>query len=217
VSDQQRAVVPAARVQVTNTATNAVFAATTNESGSYIVPGLPVGIYEISAESEGFKKALRSGVTLQVNQIAQVDLTLEIGAVAEVVEVTGEAPLVSASDAIANRAAPLGLVQNDHATLPRPVLYMFGKDDTAFNDDSPTPEPGWHETQMSRSRRTLVELAKRNACTIPSGSFWTESKQFSPPSQFQHLGATVKWHLHDGDHGWPAAANDLVVQFFQGG
>jgi hypothetical protein len=91
VSDQQRAVVPAARVQVTNTATNAVFAATTNESGLYIVPGLPVGIYEISAESEGFKKALRSGVTLQVNQTAQVDLTLEVGALAEVVEVTGEA------------------------------------------------------------------------------------------------------------------------------
>jgi polyhydroxybutyrate depolymerase len=125
--------------------------------------------------------------------------------------------LVSASDAIANRAAPLGLLQNDHATLPRPVLYIFGKDDTAFNDDSPTPEPGWHETQMSRSRRTLVELAKRNACTIPPGSFWTESKQFYPPSQLQHLGATVKWHLYDGDHSWPAAANNLVVQFFQGG
>jgi hypothetical protein len=99
VTDQQGAVVPGARVEVRNTATNAVFTASTNESGDYVAPALPVGEYEISAQSEGFKKAVRSGVKLQVNQNAQINLTLEIGAVAEVVEVTGEAPLVSASDA----------------------------------------------------------------------------------------------------------------------
>ena len=99
VSDQQGAMVPGARVEVRNTATNAVFTAATNESGDYVAPALPVGEYEISAQSEGFKRAVRSGVTLQVNQVAQVNLMLEIGAVAEVVEVTGEAPLVSASDA----------------------------------------------------------------------------------------------------------------------
>ena len=99
VTDQQGAVVPGARVEVRNTDTNAVFAATTSESGDYVAPGLPVGEYEISAQSEGFKRAVRSGVTLQVNQNAQINLRLEVGAVAEVVEVRGEAPLVSASDA----------------------------------------------------------------------------------------------------------------------
>ncbi|MRR59352.1 MAG: hypothetical protein EG824_14250 [Deltaproteobacteria bacterium] len=125
--------------------------------------------------------------------------------------------LVSAGDAVENRAEPLTLTQQDHATLPRPVFYLFGKNDTAFNNDGPSPEPGWHETQMSRSRRTLVELAKRNACSIPTGSFWTASTQFSPPPQLQQLGATVTWHLYDGDHSWPAAASDLVVQFFKEG
>jgi hypothetical protein len=99
VTDPQGAVVPGAEIAVRNTATNAVFSASTNESGFYTAPGLPVGEYEISAESEGFKKALRSGVTLQVNQNAQVNITLEVGAVAEVVEVRGDAALVDTAGA----------------------------------------------------------------------------------------------------------------------
>ena len=99
VSDQQGAVIPGAQVEVMNTSTNAAFSTTTNESGRYVAPGLAVGEYEISAESAGFKRAVRSGVTLQVNQNAEINLTLEVGQVTEVVEVVGEAPLVSTGDA----------------------------------------------------------------------------------------------------------------------
>ena len=99
VTDQQGAVIPAARVEVRNTSTNASFSTTTNENGVYVAPGRPVGDYEISAESDGFKRAVRSGVTLQVNQTAQINLVLEVGAVTEVVEVSGEAPLVATGDA----------------------------------------------------------------------------------------------------------------------
>ncbi|MEZ5365413.1 MAG: TonB-dependent receptor [Bryobacterales bacterium] len=99
VTDPQGAVVPGAQIQVRNVATNAVSTAAANESGFYTAPGLPVGDYEISAESEGFKKALRTGVTLQVNQNALVNLTLEVGAVAEVVEVRADAALVDVSGA----------------------------------------------------------------------------------------------------------------------
>ena len=99
VSDQQGAVIPGAAVEVRNVSTNALFTASTNEDGLYTAPGLAVGEYEISAESAGFKRAVRSGLTLQVNQIARVDLQLEIGQVTEVIEVTGEAPLVDTGDA----------------------------------------------------------------------------------------------------------------------
>ena len=99
VSDQQGAVIPGAAVEVRNVSTNALFTASTNEGGLYTAPGLAVGEYEISAESAGFKRAVRSGLTLQVNQIARVDLQLEIGQVTEIIEVTGEAPLVDTGDA----------------------------------------------------------------------------------------------------------------------
>ena len=99
VTDQQGAVVPGAQVEVLNTATNALFTTSSNESGIYVAPGMVVGVYEIAVETEGFRRSVRSGVTLQVGQNADVNVTLEIGQVTEVVEVVGEAPLVDTSSA----------------------------------------------------------------------------------------------------------------------
>ena len=99
VSDQAGGVVPGALVEVRNTATNATFATSSNESGLYIAPGMAVGNYEIAVESDGFRRTVRSGVTLQVGQNAEVDVTLEIGQVTEVVEVVGQAPLVDTGGA----------------------------------------------------------------------------------------------------------------------
>ena len=99
VTDQQGAVVPGAQVEVLNTATNALFTTSSNENGLYVAPGMVVGVYEIAVEAEGFRRSVRSGVTLQVGQHADVNVTLEIGQVTEVVEVVGEAPLVDTSSA----------------------------------------------------------------------------------------------------------------------
>lgn len=98
VTDPQNAAVAGADVRVRNTGTNSVFRTKANEQGFYTAPGLPVGEYEISTERQGFKRSVRSGITLQVNQTAQVDVRLEIGQVAETVEVAGEAPIVNTSN-----------------------------------------------------------------------------------------------------------------------
>ena len=97
VTDPQNAVIPAVTVEVRHVGTNAVFRTQTNQSGFFTAPGLAVGDYEVSAQMEGFKRAVRSGITLQVNQNAVVNLTLQIGQVAESVEVVGQAPLVDSS------------------------------------------------------------------------------------------------------------------------
>lgn len=99
VTDQQGAVIPGARVEVLNTGTNALFTTSSNESGLYVAPGMVVGEYEISVESDGFRRSVRSGVSLQVGQNADVDVTLEIGQVTEIVEVIGQAPLVDTGGA----------------------------------------------------------------------------------------------------------------------
>ncbi len=99
VSDQQGAVIPGAQVEVRNTLTNALFTTATNASGLYVAPGMAVGEYEVAVESAGFRRSVRSGITLQVAQNAKIDVTLEIGQVTEVVEVVGEAPLVDTGGA----------------------------------------------------------------------------------------------------------------------
>lgn len=99
ITDPQDAVIPGAEVTIKNVATNSTSRAVSNESGFYTAPGLAVGEYEVSAQRQGFKRSVRSAITLQVNQNAQVNLRLEIGQVAEVVDVVAEATLVDTGGA----------------------------------------------------------------------------------------------------------------------
>src|SRR5207237_7349091 len=69
--------------------------AITNERGGYHMPLLPVGPYELNTTMPGFKQAVRRGINLVVGQQAVIDLTLEVGAAAEQVTVSEEAPLVN--------------------------------------------------------------------------------------------------------------------------
>jgi hypothetical protein len=99
VTDTTGAVIPGATVTVTNTATNVTTAVVSNSDGNYAAPNLLVGGYTVTVTKEGFKKSVRSGITLEVDQKAEINLTLETGAVSETVEVTSQAPLVDTTTA----------------------------------------------------------------------------------------------------------------------
>ncbi|MCA1602746.1 MAG: carboxypeptidase-like regulatory domain-containing protein, partial [Acidobacteria bacterium] len=94
VKDVSGALVPQAMITVTNVGTNISVNTETNDQGSYTVSSLRPGEYKITVEKSGFNKSLRSGVTLQVNQFARIDITLQAGQVSETVEVVGGAPLL---------------------------------------------------------------------------------------------------------------------------
>ncbi len=94
VKDPSGAVLPGVAVTATNSETNAARSTITNDSGDYVIPQLPVGRYTIKGELTGFKISVVSGITLQVDQKARVDLTLQVGEIREQVTVTGEAPVV---------------------------------------------------------------------------------------------------------------------------
>ena len=68
---------------------------TSSENGGYNVQLLPVGAYEITTDMPGFKQQVRRGINLVVGQEAVANLTLEVGAAAELVTVTDEAPIVN--------------------------------------------------------------------------------------------------------------------------
>jgi hypothetical protein len=99
VSDAQGAAVPGVAIEIRNVGTNAGFRTATNDTGFYNAPGLAVGEYEVTAELAGFKKTVRSGITLEVDQKAAVNLTIEVGQVTERIQVVAEAPLVDISSA----------------------------------------------------------------------------------------------------------------------
>src|SRR5215470_20052723 len=94
VTDPSKAVVTDVKVVATNTATNLTYPTTTNEAGVYNLLFLPVGQYTVSATASGFKKAVLGPFSLDVNQIAKVDVALEVGEVTQSVEITGVAPIL---------------------------------------------------------------------------------------------------------------------------
>ena len=101
VTDATGASVAGVKLVVRNVSTQRTSETVSNADGLYTVPQLDPGNYEISATKEGFKSFVRTGVTLVVDQIAQVDIDLVLGAVNQKVEVTAEASQLATSNATA--------------------------------------------------------------------------------------------------------------------
>jgi hypothetical protein len=95
VRDATGAVLPGVSVTATHTETGLTRTVSTDETGDYRMPAIPVGAYEVRAELSGFKQQVRRGINLVVGQDAVVNLTLDVGDVVQQVTVTEEAPLVN--------------------------------------------------------------------------------------------------------------------------
>jgi hypothetical protein len=91
VTDSTGAVIPNVRVTVTNTATNVPFVTRTSSSGDYLAPSLISGSYSVTAEIQGFQKALTTGLSLTVDQNLRVNVVLKPGAVTQTLSVTAQA------------------------------------------------------------------------------------------------------------------------------
>jgi hypothetical protein len=95
VRDEKQAVVTGATVTVRNVKTNDNRTAQTDGEGRYRFTGMPVGDYEVSVESSGFAKYVQSGIKLELNQPATVDVVVKAGGVAEVVTVIENASMLN--------------------------------------------------------------------------------------------------------------------------
>ncbi len=115
VADPSGAVLANAKVTLVNEATNVSRDATTNSSGDYDFVEVPVGTYRLEFDLKGFKKNIRRGVALDINQVITLNMTMAVGATQEVVDVTSEAPLVETT------STQLGAVVGDRAVSELPL------------------------------------------------------------------------------------------------
>jgi hypothetical protein len=99
VSDPSGSTVPNARVTVTDQEKGTTFQVTTNESGNYSKDRLIPGVYTVEIEVSGFRKAVSKDVRVNVDLGSRLDVTLEVGNVAEQVEITAAAPLLQSDRA----------------------------------------------------------------------------------------------------------------------
>ena len=99
ILDTSKGALPGATVTLTNISTNETATAVSNTEGSYTVPFLRPGSYTMSVELSGFQKYTRSGMTLQVNETATINVEMGVGGLTEQVSVTAESPLLETSNA----------------------------------------------------------------------------------------------------------------------
>jgi len=115
ITDSTQAMVPGADVAVTGVDNGLLRRAVSNDAGYYTITLLPPGNYRVAVRKEGFRAVTQSGLTLVVDQVARLDFALEVGAVAETVEVTAAAPSVDSS------TAALGTVVSSKQILDMPL------------------------------------------------------------------------------------------------
>jgi hypothetical protein len=103
VQDPTGAVVPSAAVVVVNERTGNRVAATTDGHGVFVFPSLPPGEYKLTIEALGFRKAVVTGLALNVASTAKEVVQLEVGQASETLTVEAKETAVAASDAQAGR------------------------------------------------------------------------------------------------------------------
>jgi hypothetical protein len=99
VQDTSGSAVPGAEVKATQTGTGTSRTATTAADGSYLLPDLAVGPYQLEVTKQGFSKYVQTGIILQVNSNPTIDVSLKVGAVNEQIVVEASAAMVETENA----------------------------------------------------------------------------------------------------------------------
>src|SRR5439155_6011454 len=100
VRDQSAAVLPGAEITATQTGTGISRMTVSNETGTYILPSLPLRPYKVEVSLPGFRTFVQTGLVLQVNNDVVINVVLGIAQVSEQVEVEANASLVETRSAV---------------------------------------------------------------------------------------------------------------------
>jgi hypothetical protein len=118
VTDPTGALVPGAPVTLTNVETGFLYKGVTNAEGSYYIPFIAVGTYELRVEAAGFKAYVQKGIELRAAEVPRIDVRLEVGVTSESVQVTGSVPL------LATETSQVSQTMESRAILQIPVHQM---------------------------------------------------------------------------------------------
>ncbi|MBI4474765.1 MAG: TonB-dependent receptor [Acidobacteria bacterium] len=115
ITDPDGAVLPGVQIRVTNLDTNAERMFVTNDRGDYNVPLLPAGTYRIEAALPGFKTAVADKIEVNVDDRLRIDLTLQVGEIAEKLVVTEAPPLLQ------SETSSVGIVIDNQKVVELPL------------------------------------------------------------------------------------------------
>ena len=164
VTDATGSVAPGVEVAITNEGTSATVRLTTDESGSYTAVNLVPGSYTVAAQLAGFSRQVFTGYVIQVNQIARLDITLQVGAIDQTVEVQATAPLLHTEDSAMGQVispkpiSDLPLNGRNFAQLAIIAPGMTGLDFAQTN----TINSGKRPDELRPGGTTILAIGSRN-------------------------------------------------------
>ena len=164
VSDATGALIPGVSITATNTATGIVNTIVSNESGAYQFASLQTGTYSVAAELPGFQTVTRNGVQLGVSQQARLNFTLQVGTVAQSVEVT-----IAADTLIATSSSSVGTVLPDYKVRDLP---LGGRNvmDLLATTGSTGPTEDQYDGNFAGGRLSAVNVT-RDGFNVTDGRF----------------------------------------------
>jgi hypothetical protein len=227
LQDSTGAIVPNAAVRASSVDSGQTWNTISNEAGIYTLPSLPPGGYTLSVEANGFKRLVTNAITLEINQVARVDLKLEVGAVAETLSVSGLAPLLQTEStqlgSIVTGNTTVNLPLNgrnfSQLTLLAPGVVTF--DTTSYTDGSRSSSGGRPMVNGNRAQANNFRLdgfdnneSQDNLIAYyPSVDAIHEFKLITsnPPAEFGNsMGAIVNTTLKSGINTFHGSAFDFL-------
>lgn len=225
VTEASGAAVPGATVTVTNLATNTSTTATTNEGGVYTAIYLNPGRYAVAVEAKGFKKVVRQGIEVRVGDRLELDLSLEVGALADTVNIASEASLLETNTASAGqvidrrRISELPLSDGNPFVLTRlaagvtyngDLLFSRPFDNGGSSSISADGAKGGNEFTLDGSPN---QASGRRVAFVPPADaveeFKVETASFDA-QQSHTAGATVNVMLRSGTNNFHGTAYEFV-------
>jgi hypothetical protein len=212
VTDPQKAAMPGVTVIATNTGTAVSIDVVTEANGAYTFRNLPPGTYDLKATLEGFKELRQAGLAVTAGQVIRADLTLQIGQLAETVNVIAESTLLQTEKSELNTEltgrAVVNLPLNQQRNYQTLLNLVPGATPTQYqNAELDTP---------ARSLRTWVNGTQPNANTTRvdgavSVNVWLPHHAMYIQSAESIDTVSVATNSFDADTGMAAGAAQTVI------
>ena len=186
VLDPAGAVIPNARVEAVNQATQVKYSGSSNEAGVYSLQQLPVGLYDLTVEATGFNRYVRKDISLSVAQTITINPTLTVGGVEQTVEVT------SAAAALDTATSDVGTVVTQRMVMDLPLSVSGNmRNPEAFIFLTPGVAGDASNTQIngSQSRAKEVLLDGIGSTSPESGGILFTYPSVEAISEFKLLGS----------------------------
>ncbi len=231
VTDPSGAAIAGAAVTVTDTQRGTSLRTQTNPDGVYNFPQLPIGIYQLRVEANGFQTALRAGVGLELNQTARIDFSMTLGAVSQTVEVTEAPPPLQTQTTEVGSVMDAGVIANlpletgnyNQLTLLTPGAVTISP--ASFNTGLKTFNAARPNLNGNREQANYylldgmenMEFVDDNVAYTPSVEAIEEFQVITnnPSTEFgQFLGGVINVNLKSGTNQFHASAYEYLRNDF---